>query len=188
MPARGMGGYSVGSPSAPGVHLMAGDHGFLRIIVDDEGARLAMQGLMPLDLTSTMQDVGPMLVVGIQYSFDQQGGPEGSWVELTSRYAARKARMGLDPRILFATGAMNAALSWVADSLSADAGAYGIVYAAAMNFGRPEINLPARPFVTPWPEVIDHVMQRIGQGIVQLANASGYGESGYSKLGTRYVA
>jgi len=74
--------------------------------------------------------------------------PIASWAPLTERYLASKrkrASRGAD-LVLVLHGHLADQLAWQADSRSAEWGS-NRVYAAAQQFGRPEINLPARPFL-----------------------------------------
>jgi phage gpG-like protein len=104
-------------------------------------------------------DVGPALESSVAdllrniagATFDSQGRRGGgSWARLKPATLRRKARMGQDPRIEHATGALrnsltkDAVIDTTRNSLSFGS---NLPYAHAQSAGDPSHNLPARPLI-----------------------------------------
>jgi len=97
-------------------------------------------------LGTAMREIGEEMVLATQARFATQAAPDGTaWAPLSPRYAAspRKRR---SPDILVLRGYLQGLIRYDA---SADAVSWGTdrIYGAAHQFGRPEKNLPARPFL-----------------------------------------
>lgn len=77
-----------------------------------------------------------------------QDDPVGSWQALSARYAGSKRKLKSKGagRTLILHGYLIGTLHWQSDNESVEWGSDRI-YAAAQQFGRPDINLPDRPFL-----------------------------------------
>lgn len=58
------------------------------------------------DMTLVWKQLVPLVESDIRANFNSQGTEDGTWGALTPEYQARKQKLGLDPRILIATGWM----------------------------------------------------------------------------------
>lgn len=97
------------------------------------------------NLQPFFQDVGEELLNSTRARFQSQTAPDGvPWAALSPRYAARKPRN--KDKILTLRGYLRGTLAKFADAESLRIGS-PLVYAASHQFGRPEIHLPARPFL-----------------------------------------
>lgn len=119
----------------------------LEITVDDADVRAGLRALEAKlgDLTPFFRDVSEALLNSTRERFRSQTAPDGSpWAALSPGYAARKRKnAGL---ILTLNGYLKGTLNYRADKDSLRIGT-PMIYGAAHQFGRPEIHLPARPFL-----------------------------------------
>ena len=121
-----------------------------------------------------MQVVAKQILADSRAAFDNEADPEDGtpWAPLTEKYAARKERQFPGKGTLVATDTMRRSMD--VDAGFDDAGlgyARGYVrpstggrnrrsadvYAAAHQFGNPDTNLPARPFMALTPDSIDRL-------------------------------
>jgi hypothetical protein len=126
------------------------------IIGDQEVAEsFTRMGIRAQDVEPAMIEIGQQLQKIADISMTAQGRRGGgSWAFLKPDTIRRKAKKGLDPRIEFATHALYNSLTKVAAGSHIDTDHNSVrfgsdlAYARAQHFGRPEINLPARPLIT----------------------------------------
>lgn len=119
----------------------------LEITLDDAELRAALKQLAAkLDnLQPFFRDIGETLLNSTRERFRAQTAPDGTpWIGLSPRYAARK-RKNRD-KILTLDGRLRGTLAKFADAESLRIGT-PLIYGATHQFGRPEANLPARPFL-----------------------------------------
>lgn len=110
----------------------------------------ALEGLTELlgriaDPEPAFAELGEHLLISTRERFDAQQAPDGTpWAPLSPRYAARKPKN--EDKILVLDGFLLDLMRYQADASGL---AFGTdrVYGAAHQFGRPEINLPAREFL-----------------------------------------
>lgn len=119
----------------------------LEITLDDRELQAALRALLSRlgNLQPFFADVGETLLNSTRERFQTQTAPDGSpWAALSPRYAARKPRNR--DKILTLRGYLRGTLTMLADAESLRVGS-PLIYAASHQFGRPEIHLPARPFL-----------------------------------------
>ena len=96
------------------------------------------------DLSPLFADWGEYLIGSTQDRMARELSPDGQpWAPLSPAYAATKPE---DLPILRLTGAMADTLAYNAGPKDFEFGT-GRIYGAAQHFGRPEIHLPARPWL-----------------------------------------
>jgi phage virion morphogenesis protein len=97
------------------------------------------------DLTPVFQDIGESMLNRTRERFRSQTAPDGSpWAALSPDYAKRKKKN--KDKILTLSGNLRGLLNYQAGPRSVRIGT-PLKYGAAHQFGRPEIKLPARPFL-----------------------------------------
>jgi phage gpG-like protein len=120
--------------------------------------RVNRQLLRGKKLAANMKPVNELIAADLlrvqAATFESQGRRYGgSWKAIDPVWAARKARLGLDPRILIARGALMKSMS-VRDApfqkLRVDARGIELTseldYSRVMDEGSPDHGVPARPF------------------------------------------
>lgn len=121
----------------------------LTIDVTDDELRAALQRLeraLGPGLGTAMREIGEEMVLATQMRFRTQAGPDGvAWAPLSPRYAA-SARKRKSPEILVLRGFLQGLIRYEATGDSVSWGTDRI-YGATHQFGRPEKNIPARPFL-----------------------------------------
>jgi phage virion morphogenesis protein len=120
---------------------------FLEIHIDDAQLRDGLQQLQARlsDLTPVFQDIGEALLNSTRARFSRQTAPDGSpWAALSPGYQAHKKKNA--NLILTLNGYLRGTLNYQADKASLRVGT-PLIYGATHQFGRPEKNLPARPFL-----------------------------------------
>ncbi len=99
------------------------------------------------DMRLLHQDIGEYLQLSARGRFDAQVDPEGNpWTPLSPRYARRKARKGGGEEILVLSTFLRDQLAYQADSDGLEFGTNRI-YGPTHQFGDPDRNIPARPFL-----------------------------------------
>ena len=124
------------------------------------------------DPTLLMQEIGEALLISTRERAALEIGPDGvPWAPLSPRYARRKAKLrpGV-PKLVF-DNRMLGRLTWQADRTQALVGT-NVPYAAAQQFGRPDINLPARPWLGTDPEDRNEILRLLRKHL-ELALAGG---------------
>lgn len=101
---------------------------------------------------SALESVGLLMRESTAEQFSSQGGNSGGWQELADSTKQQKARLGLDPRILHATGALVESLTQKFDPrhierVSGDSLTFGstVAYGVYHQSSRPRTRLPFRP-------------------------------------------
>ena len=95
------------------------------------------------DLTPVFQDIGGEMLNRTRERFRTQTAPDGSpWAKLDDDYKKRKPQN--KDKILTLFGDLKGVLNMQVGPRSVRIGT-PLIYGAAHQFGRPEINLPARP-------------------------------------------
>ena len=122
------------------------------IEVQDEAVIALLQELLSrvANPQPALDDIG---LYGVQSTRDRitiqnADDPIAAWEPLTERYlksARKKSSKGAD-MVLVQHGFLTSTLAWQADDETVEWGS-NRVYAAAQQFGREEINLPARPWL-----------------------------------------
>lgn len=125
---------------------MAGAH----IDIDDASVRSALNRLLDAGshLSAAFKEIGEDLVDSSKARFAAQEDPQGqAWAPLSPAYAKRKARKkGATDLILVLNGYLGTTLHYQAtdtDLLIGTDATYGAVH----QFGWPEKNIPARPYL-----------------------------------------
>ncbi len=122
----------------------------VKVEVDLRPAIDALRRLAAADRTAipaAHADFGEHLVNSHQERFAREQAPDGSpWAPLSPAYAKRKASGRGNRKILQRSGLLFGSLHY---QVEGEVLRFGVnrIYAAAHQFGRPEINLPARPFI-----------------------------------------
>ncbi|MCU0806552.1 MAG: phage virion morphogenesis protein [Candidatus Contendobacter sp.] len=97
------------------------------------------------DLTPAFRDIGEAMLNSTRARFRSQTAPDGSpWAALSPDYQARKKKNA--DKILTLSGDLARLLNYQAAPREVRIGT-PLIYGTAHQFGRPEINLPARPFL-----------------------------------------
>lgn len=97
------------------------------------------------DLTPFFQDLGEALLNSTRARFRSQTAPDGApWAALSPGYARRKKRNR--DKILTRFGRLAGTLRYQAHPDELQVGT-SLIYGATHQFGRPERNIPARPFL-----------------------------------------
>ncbi|HAT05390.1 MAG TPA: phage virion morphogenesis protein [Aeromonas salmonicida] len=97
------------------------------------------------DLSEPLADIGERLQLSHRDRWDAQESPEGeSWAPLSEKYRARKPRHA--DEVLRLNDDLRDTLNYQAEPQTLYFGT-PMVYGAAHQFGRPEINLPERPYL-----------------------------------------
>lgn len=97
------------------------------------------------DLTPAFQDIGEALLNSTRERFNTQTAPDGSpWEPLSPGYAQRKKKN--KDKILTLHGRLRGLLNYRAGPREVRIGT-PLLYGATHQFGAPERNLPARPFL-----------------------------------------
>lgn len=120
---------------------------YIEITAEDLGVLEALNRLQGQvgDLTSVFNDIGEYLLISERARFDAQEAPDGTpWAPLSPKYQRRKAKN--KDRILVLDGYLRDLMRYQSSPEALEFGTDRI-YGAAHQFGRPEINLPARPFL-----------------------------------------
>lgn len=94
-----------------------------------------------------LENIGRAMKTDVQLrNFKSESGPDGTpWAKL--KPATLKARRGTGAQILRDSGLLRNSISYAVTGQSKVEIGTNIAYAPAHQFGRPEINLPARPFI-----------------------------------------
>ncbi len=120
------------------------------IVITHQGSEDAMTLLQRLyartgDLSEPLADVGEQLLLSHRDRWDAQQSPEGEpWAPLSPEYQARKQRNA--DQILRLNDDLRDTLNYQVDPQNLYFGS-PLEYGAAHQFGRKEINLPARPYL-----------------------------------------
>ncbi len=97
------------------------------------------------DLSEPLSDVGEYLLLSHRDRWDEQSSPDGTpWAPLSEKYQAKKQRHANE--ILRLNDDLRDTLNYQAEPLSLYFGT-PLEYGAAHQFGRDDINLPARPYL-----------------------------------------
>jgi phage virion morphogenesis protein len=126
---------------------MAGAQTVIDLKIDDAEIKAALKDLAAKlnDLTPFFNDGGETLLNSTRERFRSQTAPDGApWAALSPDYRRRKKRNA--DKVLTLWGHLRGTLGKRADKDSLRIGT-PLIYGAAHQFGRPEINLPARPFL-----------------------------------------
>jgi phage virion morphogenesis protein len=119
----------------------------LEIHIDDRQVRdgLAQLQARLSDLSPVFQDIGEALLNSTRERFHHQTAPDGSsWAALSPDYQARKKKNA--NLILTLNGYLRGTLNYQASKQELRVGT-PLIYGATHQFGRPEKNIPARPFL-----------------------------------------
>lgn len=121
----------------------------LTIEVNDQELRAALHRLRDAlgpALGAAMAEIGEEMVLSTQQRFGTQAGPDGvAWAPLSRRYAT-SSRKRKSPEILVLRGFLQSLIRYEATNDSVSWGT-DRVYGATHQFGRPERNIPARPYL-----------------------------------------
>ena len=126
---------------------MAGATDVLTIEIDDREIRDGLRALEDRlgNLRPFYLDIGEALLNSTRERFTTQTAPDGSpWAPLSPSYKQRKKKH--PDLILTLNGYLRGTLNYSATKDELRIGT-PMIYGAAHQFGRPEINLPARPFL-----------------------------------------
>ncbi|MBL8247705.1 MAG: phage virion morphogenesis protein [Candidatus Competibacter sp.] len=97
------------------------------------------------DLTPAFQDIGEALLNRTRERFSTQTAPDGTpWAALSPDYAQRKKKN--KDKILTLSGHLRGLLNYQAGPCEVRIGT-PLIYGATHQFGAPERNIPARPFL-----------------------------------------
>lgn len=97
------------------------------------------------DLTPVFQDIGEAMLNVTRERFTSQTAPDGSsWAALSPDYAQRKPRN--KDKILTLRGALRGLLNYQPSPKDVRIGT-PLIYGATHQFGNPNLNIPARPFL-----------------------------------------
>lgn len=97
------------------------------------------------DLSEPLADIGEHLLLSHRDRWNAQESPDGAaWAPLSEAYQAKKQRHANE--ILRLNDDLRDTLNYQADPLALYFGT-PLEYGAAHQFGRPEINLPSRPYL-----------------------------------------
>lgn len=117
------------------------------IDIDDREIRDGLKALQDKlgNLTPFYQDIGEALLNSTRRRFETQTAPDGSpWAPLSPDYKKRKKKHS--DLILTLNGYLRGTLNYRATRDELRVGT-PMIYGAAHQFGRPDINLPDRPFL-----------------------------------------
>lgn len=126
---------------------MAGASAPIDIEIDDREIRDGLRALQDKlgDLRPFYQDLGEALLNSTRRRFETQTAPHGSpWAALSPGYKQRKKKH--KDLVLTLDGYLRGTLDYRATKDELRVGT-PLIYGAAHQFGRPEIHLPARPFL-----------------------------------------
>ena len=126
---------------------MAGASDVLSIEINDRQTRDGLRALQDKlgDLRPVFRDIGEALLNSTRERFNTQTAPDGSpWAQLSPGYKQRKKKHS--DLILTLNGYLRGTLDYSATKDELRVGT-PMIHGAAHQFGRPEINLPARPFL-----------------------------------------
>lgn len=126
---------------------MAGANDSITIEIDNREIRDGLRALETKlgDLRPVFRDIGEALLNSTRERFNTQTAPDGSpWAQLSPDYKKRKKKHA--DLILTLNGYLRGTLGYSATKDELRVGT-PMIYGAAHQFGRPEINLPARPFL-----------------------------------------
>lgn len=124
---------------------MAGS--LIEIRADDAELRRGLQRLEAKlgDLTPFFRDIGEALLNSTRERFRSQSAPDGTpWAALSPDYRAHKKKNAA--LILTLNGYLRGTLNYKAEKDRLRLGT-PLIYGATHQFGRPEQNIPARPFL-----------------------------------------
>lgn len=119
----------------------------IEIRIDDAELRRGLQQLETRlgDLTPFFRDIGEALLNSTRERFRSQTAPDGTpWAALSPGYRARKNKN--KNLILTLNGYLRGTLNYHAEKDRVRIGT-PLIYGATHQFGRPEKNIPARPFL-----------------------------------------
>ncbi|MFZ1827426.1 MAG: phage virion morphogenesis protein [Candidatus Competibacteraceae bacterium] len=119
----------------------------LEIHIDDAQLRNGLAALQAKlsDLTPVFQDLGEALLNSTRERFRSQTDPDGSpWARLSPGYQSHKKKNA--DLVLTLNGYLRGTLNYRAGKESLAIGT-PLIYGATHQFGRPEKNIPARPFL-----------------------------------------
>jgi phage virion morphogenesis protein len=126
---------------------MAGTHQTIAIDIDERPVIDALNQLLRRtgDLEPAFRDIGEYLLISTRERFAAEQSPAGQpWAPLKPDYQARKPKNA--DKILVLEGYLENTLRYQTSPTELTFGS-DRVYAAAQQYGRPEIDLPARPFL-----------------------------------------
>ena len=126
---------------------MAGASDVITIEIDDREIRDGLRALETKlgDLRPVFRDIGEALLNSTRERFNTQTAPDGSpWAQLSPDYKQRKKKHS--DLILTLNGYLRGTLNYQATRDELRVGT-PMIYGAAHQFGRPDINLPAREFL-----------------------------------------
>ena len=120
------------------INLTIANAAEVKAAVESLQARLA-------DLTPVFQDIGEAMLNRTRERFNSQTAPDGSpWAALSPGYAQRK-KSNKD-KILTLFGNLRGLLNYRAGPREVRIGT-PLIYGATHQFGNPNLNIPARPFL-----------------------------------------
>lgn len=134
---------------------MAGG-GVIRLTIDTLGSEIVARELLRMagrtdDLRPVMNGVADLLRDSTREQFDSQGASgSGGWKPLAASTVERKARAGLDPRILHATLALRESLTGTGGANIAISRRDGLDFGTTVEYAkyhstsRPPVQLPER--------------------------------------------
>lgn len=126
---------------------MAGASDVITIEIDDREIRDGLRALETKlgDLRPVFRDIGEALLNSTRERFNTQTAPDGSpWAQLSPDYKKRKKKHS--DLILTLNGYLRGTLNYQATRDELRVGT-PMIYGASKQFGRPEINEPAREFL-----------------------------------------
>ncbi len=129
---------------------MSGASDVISVEIDDREIRDGLRALETKlgDLRPVFRDIGEALLNSTRERFNTQTDPDGRrWADYAPLSEAYKKRKKKHPDlILTLNGYLRGTLNYRATRDELRVGT-PMIYGAAHQFGRPEINLPARPFL-----------------------------------------
>jgi len=98
-------------------------------------------------LKPVFNDFGEYMVLTTRDRFDRETGPDGEpWQPLNSATAQRKARRNKNPKILQQNSILRDSITYEASDDQLEVGT-NLIYGPTHQFGDPDRNIPARPFL-----------------------------------------
>lgn len=141
------------------------------IKIDSKEIEKAMKNLQGFKSVDMMQQISGILLTTAQLSFGEQRDPSTGqrWQPLTEAYAAKKMLAGKSDNILEWSGDLQNRLVSEATDSQAMAGS-NLVYAGTHQFGNPNLNIPARPFLgiddVAEEEILDAIRDHYSRAII----------------------
>lgn len=119
----------------------------IELDIDDRPVQAALERLLEAgrDLSPALQDIGEYLQLAHDDRFREEVAPDGTpWAPLSPRYRRRKRRNA--DKILMLDGFLRDLLRYREDGQTLEFGT-ARPYGATHQFGDPDRNIPARPFL-----------------------------------------